>query len=204
MSRRLFPELHDEGEFTPWGTGWTSPDNMGAEEEWVAFVSAWVALQRPRFTIETGAGAGRVTMAIYTALSAAERMGPEVEDARLLAFEADDHWRAELRDELVEDALLSIPTVAAPSARELAEADLVVLDSDPRAHRYDELSTWAQLGKAGSYALVHDALPGGAQRGRPMHGRIAEAIAAHVNAGDVDAVFTPNPRGGALLRRLGR
>lgn len=192
----------NEARWTPWGAGWTAPDGKSPEHAYTDLVAAWVALQRPRLVIETGAGGGTVTLRIAQALDLNNGTGA------LLAYESEPTWRKVAADRLAKARIprhrARVTGAATPPLDVIERADLLVLDSIT-SRRIPELTAWAQHGAPGSYALVHDVSHRHAEadHGSGIHGQLATAVDELTAAHDLNELPTPNPRGGRILRRPG-
>lgn len=176
------PELTDEKAYTPWADpGWHAWNGMSPELEFAEFAGALVQLLCPAAVVETGVGQGYVTRRL------AAKMGGS---QRLLAFEEDDGFRRQL-ERLPFFAKPGRSIGAEPTAADLAEADLTILDSELPI-RFDELDRWAEAAPPGAILLVHDA---SASHGpEAPHGLIRKRIE---DLG-IEGSFLRNPRGGFL------
>lgn len=170
------PAPRDESRWTAGGAGWAAWNGWSPEVAFAELVGALVAIARPRHVVETGVGQGFVTRRILAALPAG---------ARLTAFEADPAWRAVTAAHLSE-----LSDLASPTAADLADADLVVLDSHPPA-RQAELALWQAAAPSGSMLIVHDVVPG--RRG--LKGELADILMP------LGGMVLPNPRGGWIGRK---
>jgi O-methyltransferase len=82
------PPPGDEADYTPVRPDhWHSWNGMSAELEFCEFGAALVRLLQPRLVLETGVGQGYMTRRLAEALPS---------DAKLVAYESHDEWRAEL------------------------------------------------------------------------------------------------------------
>lgn len=170
------PPPRDESRWTPNGRGWAAWNGWSPEVAFAELVGALVAIARPRHVVETGVGQGFVTRRILAALPVG---------SRLTAFEADPTWRV-----VTAEYLPSLSDVASPTAADMSDADLVVLDSHPPA-RQAELALWQEVAPTGSMLVVHDVVPG-----RPgLKGELADLLTP------LGGMLLPNPRGGWIGRK---
>jgi hypothetical protein len=174
------PDTVPESQFTPWAEpGWESWNPMSAEKEFCDFAGHFSQMIQPRSIVETGVGQGYFTRRLVTARGGLHN-----------CFESDGGLRV---------ALGALEFFAAPSRRlsvaqtpdnqDLADADLVILHSDPR-YRIDELSRWRQVGKSGSVVVVPDC-----GNGHPAGSHHAQ-LHSLVESIGVPGKFLRNPRGG--------
>lgn len=127
----------DEGQYTAHGKGWRSPNGKAPEYEYLDFIKMLIALNKPDTIIETGMGRGHVT-----------KLLPGT--SKLMIYESDAKFRA--KPPVCERFVSKNPT---PSAYEMAQADLVLLDST-FDYRKKEIALWHSVGKPGSTMLCHD------------------------------------------------
>jgi hypothetical protein len=161
----------DESVFTPFARpGWTAWNSYSPEVEFCQFVGLLARMLAPKVIVETGVGAGRVTDELDLAGG-----------VTWLGFEADAQWRpvAACREQT-------------PSNRQLAAADLVILDSEPE-FRFDEIQGWGKSGKAGSVCVIHDA-----GNGHPPEYETHHKVRAAIRELRFPGVFLRNPRGAWL------
>ena len=162
--------MHDEKQFTPHAEfGWLSWDEWSPEQDFCRFVGMLQRMLQPAVVIETGVGIGRLTEHL------------NLRACTFLGFESDTAWRR----------APAHPDQATPTAEQMAEADLVILDSAP-SFRFREIKLWAEGGKPGSVCVVHDC-----GNGHPLltlHRQLGEACAEIAQPG----LFLKNPRGGWL------
>lgn len=162
--------MYDEQTFTPHAEqGWRAWDSYSPETEFCEFAGMLQRMLRPAVVLETGVGVGRLT----------EHLDLSV--CTYLGFEADPAWRQAPAD----------PGQGTPSPLMMSQADFVVLDSAPD-FRFAEIAMWAEHGKRGSVALVHDA--GNGHTPDTIHAQIGWACSVTAQPG----MFLRNPRGGWL------
>lgn len=180
------PATRDEGHWTEGGEGWQAWNGKSAEREFVDFAGALVALLRPRLVIETGVGQGYATRRLASALP---------HGASLLGFESDPAFRGALSQLSFFDGVrVRLSERKGPTSTDVRSADLLVLDSTT-GQRIREIDLWLEVGRSGSFALVHDVSPG--HPDGSIHRRLAAHIAA-VLPEEAAGVLLPNPRGGWL------
>lgn len=163
--------LVDETAFTPHARpGWQAWNSYSPEVEFCRFVGMLQRMLQPNVIVETGVGAGKVT----------EQFDLNGRVA-WLGFESDDQWRP-----------AAAQRTDTPTVEQIASADMAIFDSDP-AFRLPEIKVWAEHGKTGSVAVVHDA---GNRHpvGWDTHHKIRRAC----EDADQPGVFLKNPRGGWL------
>lgn len=137
------PVTFPEAKFTPGAEkGWSAWNEWSVEVEVADFLPALIDLIGAVRVIETGCGQGYVTRRIAG-------------HANILTFEtdADLHERISRLD--VWDSELELADHPTPTEEEVAEADLMICDSDVR-FRVDEIRRWVEHGKPGSYLWTHD------------------------------------------------
>jgi hypothetical protein len=160
--------MQDERTFTPHAQyGWLSWDEYSPEQDFCHFVGLLQRVLQPAVTLETGVGIGRLTGYLDT------------ETGTYLGFESDPAWRKPPAD----------PESGMPTAEQLADANLVILDSEPE-HRFVELALWVKVGKRGSVCVVHDCGNGHAESS--FH----QALRYRIEATGIPGFFLNNPRGG--------
>lgn len=164
------PPTRQERQFTRRAPlGWLSWDAWSPERDFCAFVGMLQRMLSPALVLETGVGVGRLTSFL------------DLGSCKYLGFESDPAWRQPP----------AVDGRETPTESELAQADLVLLDSDP-AYRLGEIAGWAQHGKPGSVCVVHDC--GAPNDRRLTHRRIREVV----EATGVPGILLRNPRGGWL------
>lgn len=178
------PPPKDEGRKTVGGEGWLSWNGKAPEWEFCEFAGSLVRLLRPGSIIESGMGAGFVTRRLV------ENMDPGF--MRLACFESDPEFRAAGRDHAWR--AVEVRDEPTPTELDIANADLLVLDS-ASPWREREFRSWAELGRPGSYCLMHDVDP---TRGR---GTVQLAMAELIATVGVPGILLANPRGGWLGRK---
>jgi hypothetical protein len=180
----------DETTFTTWAErGWHSWNPFSPEREFCEFGSHLVTLLRPRKVVETGAGQGYMSRRLATAL----RPGAE-----LVCFEQDDAIRARLQTvPFFQMPHHRLADAATPTASDLADAELTVLDCDGPL-RLVEVRLWHQAAPPGAVLLVHDA-----GNGHPQSSRHCE-LATELRDLQLPGLFLRNPRGGFVGVKDGR
>ncbi|MFF2094856.1 hypothetical protein [Streptomyces sp. NPDC058202] len=162
--------MHDEQTFTRHAEqGWLSWDEWSPEQDVCRFAGMLQRMLQPRCVLETGVGIGRITGHL------------DLDGCHFLGFESNPSWRRPPAH----------PDLATPTADHMAEADFVILDSDIDV-RFAEIALWAEHGKPGSVALVHDA--GNGHGPATVHAQIGFACAQTGQPG----TFLKNPRGAWL------
>lgn len=173
----------DESASAPWirPAGYAS-SAMSAELDFCDFVGFLARMMQPDVVVETGVGQG------YTTRRVAAGLG----DGTLLCFENDPAIRAGLSALTFfadkRHVLMSQPT---PAAEDFAQADLILLDSDP-PDRFTELARWRASGRPGSVLVVRDCDNG--QGAGDDHTQFRHLIEEH----GIPGVFLHSP-GGAFL-----
>lgn len=137
------PVAVPEASFTPWaGPEWTAWNEWSVEVEVADFLPRLVDAAAAHRVIETGCGQGYVTRRIAG-------------HANVLTFESDPDLRERIRRANVWTPILELADHATPTGDEIAEADLMICDSDVK-YRVKEIGMWVAYGKPGSYLWTHD------------------------------------------------
>lgn len=175
---------HPENKWTEWGAGWTATSGKAQEQEFSNFLVSLIKLNRPKTIIETGIGDGLTTKKLVAA-------SKTIEGCLYTAFESDDAFRRQAK---VCGCVVS--KLATPSAEQMANADLVVLDSEP-AIRKQEIELWWRHGRPGSTLVVHDVSE------RHSTDTIHRQLFDFVNSIGINGAVLHNPRGGFVATKPG-
>jgi hypothetical protein len=170
-----------EGIYTDWGKGWTSTSGKAQEQEFSNFLVSLINLNRPKTIIETGIGDGLTTRKL---VAAAKSIG-----ALYTAFEHDEQYRKTAK--VCGCVVSNLPT---PSADQMANADLVILDS-MTSYREKEIELWLEYGRAGSTMVVHDV--SARHRADQIHRRLFNFIQER----GIHGAYLHNPRGGFIATK---
>lgn len=178
------PPHEPEALHTSWAEPfWVAWNGMSPEVQFCDFGASLALLMQPEKTVETGVGKGFMTRRLAAVLQAGQHLlvfedDPDIRDglARLPFFAQRDH---------------SLGATASPSAEDLADANLTILDSEIPS-RLAEIDLWWEVAPEGAGLLVHDA--GNGHGPEAPHHLIRSRIEGHGIAG----VFLKNPRGSFL------
>lgn len=160
--------MQDEQTFTAHAQpGWLSWDSYSPEQDFCRFAGLLQRMLQPAVTLETGVGVGRLTGYL------------DADVGTYLGFESDAEWRRPP----------ALPNIDTPQPEHMADADLVILDSEP-GHRTTEIALWVEAGKPGSVCLVHDC-----GNGHP-EGTLHTLLGRTMEATGFPGLRLNNPRGG--------
>lgn len=171
------PEPEDESRFHPWPIekGWHSWNAMSPELEFCEVVSDLASLLPDGSVIlETGMGQGYITRRVLQFMPTG---------SLYRVFEDDDRFIGMVPSiQKLQFNLLR----GSPGPTLIAEADLVILDSDTK-YRTQELKNWIEHGKQGSGMIIHDTYhkmspPGDFTR--------------EIQKAELEGIWLNNPRGG--------
>jgi predicted O-methyltransferase YrrM len=177
------PDPVPEAAYSPAaGSGWRAWNGHSPEVEFCEFVATMVRLVQPALVVETGTGQGFVT----------RRIGESIGAGRLLCFESDPEWRAALAAlPFFDGETRTLSDQEQPAEKELAGAELTVLDSD-FLHRAQELKRWWVAARPGAVVLVHGAANGHAPETPQAR------LGALIRELGIPGAFLKTPRGGFL------
>jgi hypothetical protein len=178
------PAAKSEAFHTSWAEPfWMAWNEVSPEIQFSDFAASLAMMIQPEKTVETGVGQGFVTRRIATILQPGQR---------LLAFEDNPYARDELgRLPFFAQRDHSLGSTPSPSADDLSDASLTILDSEIPS-RLAEISLWWEVAPENAVLLVHDA---GNEHG-PHPTR--HLIRNHIETLGIGGVFLKNPRGGFL------
>lgn len=187
-------EVHSEGLHTPWAhPRWTAWNDHAVEVEIAGFLAGLAELNhqgnKEWVAIETGVGQGYVTRRLAKAVNPALIRG-------IWTFESDLEWSGRIRQlpYWLENLHMCIKWETTPTPKQMAEADLVILDSmDP--WRKMEILLWSEVGKEGSLLFVHDT----GNIHPPHDGHFTNGFLIHQLR--IEGTWLENPRGGFLAQK---
>lgn len=178
------PPHEPEALHTSWAEPlWVAWNGMSPEVQFCDFGASLALLMQPKKIVETGVGQGFMTRRLATVLQPSQH---------LLVFEDDPGIREDLRRlpffSQPEHSLGSTPS---PSAEDLSDAGLTILDSEIPS-RLAEIDLWWKAAPEEAAVLIHDAGNG--------HGPDAphQLIRSRIETLGIGGVFLKNPRGSFL------
>jgi hypothetical protein len=139
------PDTVSEGLFTKGADDWTAWNEWSVEVEVADFLPSLIDTLQVEKVIETGCGQGYVTRRIDG-------------HADVTTFETDQVLREKLQALDLWHDRLTLDDAATPTVEQVAEADLMIVDSDTQV-RINEVRLWAKHGKPDSYLWIHDTAP---------------------------------------------
>jgi hypothetical protein len=178
------PAPEHEALHTKWAEPfWMAWNEMSPEIQFSDFAASLAVMIQPEKTVETGIGQGFVTRRIAAVLQSGQR---------LLAFEDDSGIRDGLRRlPFFAQPDHSLGSTPSPSAEDLSDAVLTILDSEVPS-RLAEISLWWEVAPENAVLLVHDA--GNRHDPDAPH----HLIRNRIEALGIGGVFLKNPRGSFL------
>lgn len=168
---------------------WQAWNMWSAEQQVTDFAATLVETIQPETIVETGMGQGYSTRRLINAI--------ENTDTKLVVYEAEKDLRTRTEPHLknyTTNPNVELANHPNPTQHTIQQADLLWLDSH-WPERFRELRIWAQHGKPGSYAFLHDANP----NAHPQSGH--HQLANLIQQLDMPTMWFDNPRGSALLHK---